>query len=113
MFVRMFLGTVAKGNNRGKVKPQALRAGGALRKAIIVAIANTKSIVIINISIITIIISSWTLLHLFLGHGSLCHRPSSQGAAPRPGQPHGEGALGSGGAKKIETDKLILVAFVI
>lgn len=34
-------------------------------------------------------------------------------SSTRPGQPHQEGAQGSGGAKEIEADKLILVAFVI
>lgn len=59
--------------------------------------------------LILFIISFWTLLHFFWAVGIVVQAR----AAPRPGQPHGEGALGSGEAKKMKPDKLILVAFVI
>ena len=68
---------------------------------------------IVSISILPIINFLLGFAEPFLGRGSPFCRPGGWRAAPRPGQPHGEGALGSGRAKKIEPDKLILVAFVI
>lgn len=105
-----------KASNRRKVKPQALRAGGAPHAAaIIIAIADTNATAhaVITISIITINNFLLDFVAPFRGSGSPCCRPRLQRAVPRPGQPHGEGALGPGGAKKIQPDKLILVAFVI
>lgn len=103
-----------KGGNRRKVKPQALSAGGTLHSTTII-ITNSNAIAnsVVIISIITIANFLLGLVAPFPGHGRLWCRPRLQRAAPRPGQPHRDRALGSGGAKKIEPDKLILVAFVI